>query len=770
MIALLFVPETSAQFLPHEACKFVDGQHNTGIVNHTLRDPVNPKTSFYTVSREAVCKVTGAYATSGDPEHIKNHLGFEKVITPDEVGVSIRDIAVDKHGGMAVITSGRRVEAPFRAVWEYHNSRLDRTIWHRSDPSTPFYEIVEIAEADMGRIEDVWLNGDGTTLVAVSATKVGTWERVGNSWSNVNLTVLADIGVGYFPTVSELTREEYRNCRSEIRHVLPGRTGIRIMGHPDGKKVFIDALHVVSVKPFKDWECPLLIGDPGSRNSTTFGFVIEAEVGTWQWHKPVFVTEKWCLITQRRISDPSSAWSIAISYSDPDIVWAMCWQDRHVRFARMDGDGWAKVHRRGRDDFQRVFNDEIDPQVFLVHPDDPSTLLWTEDISRGHVWEYRGGELHENDIQHWDHGNGGVGALGTSGSDKVGLSYVQGTLVYFDWSVTADGGGRVWVGAWGRGVKHSIRNRDRGEVVHVCMTPDRDLLAMTVRRRQQHLGNFPSIRSYDHLELWRSTGSTYKKVGETPLDWYAWDYRVLCAPAPYTESIIVHTYRFDSIVTVHRRTMEVRIGDDADREEYRRVFERHEEISPRRCSDRMVIGECFGHAHLAGHGTAFMTESGIEWWDTGLDGLGGLWREDQRSDVLVDEGEWDGIGMCGDVGSPAILMWRRGMTPKCVDVDVPAPVAREEATIYDVTSILYNYPNPFTHNTTLSFGCTQSGDGVLEIYAIDGRLVSRIDMGFVSAGSHLLSYKGRGLAPGIYMARITVDGVPVADTHRMVRI
>lgn len=68
-------------------------------------------------------------------------------------------------------------------------------------------------------------------------------------------------------------------------------------------------------------------------------------------------------------------------------------------------------------------------------------------------------------------------------------------------------------------------------------------------------------------------------------------------------------------------------------------------------------------------------------------------------------------------------------------------------------------PNPFSSTAVLSWQQKESGNAVLRIYDLKGRLVRTLDSGFKSAGSQSLNWdatdlQGRKVSPGIYFIRL----------------
>ena len=48
-----------------------------------------------------------------------------------------------------------------------------------------------------------------------------------------------------------------------------------------------------------------------------------------------------------------------------------------------------------------------------------------------------------------------------------------------------------------------------------------------------------------------------------------------------------------------------------------------------------------------------------------------------------------------------------------------------------------NYPNPFTPETWIPFGLAEGSGVVISIYDMAGRVVRKIDLGYIEAGSYI---------------------------------
>ena len=98
------------------------------------------------------------------------------------------------------------------------------------------------------------------------------------------------------------------------------------------------------------------------------------------------------------------------------------------------------------------------------------------------------------------------------------------------------------------------------------------------------------------------------------------------------------------------------------------------------------------------------------------------------------------------------------------DIETPAPAAR----------LAPVRPNPFRDSAILRYTLERAGHVHIEIYDIGGRRVRELPAAQRPAGTYEVSWdgsagSGKPLAPGVYVARLYVDGVPAA-ARPMVRL
>lgn len=79
-----------------------------------------------------------------------------------------------------------------------------------------------------------------------------------------------------------------------------------------------------------------------------------------------------------------------------------------------------------------------------------------------------------------------------------------------------------------------------------------------------------------------------------------------------------------------------------------------------------------------------------------------------------------------------------------------------------------NYPNPFNNQTTLEYALTGTSDVLLEVYGTTGQLISTLVDEEQGEGRYSINYNAAGLASGVYLYRIIVDGK--ANTRKLLLV
>ena len=84
-------------------------------------------------------------------------------------------------------------------------------------------------------------------------------------------------------------------------------------------------------------------------------------------------------------------------------------------------------------------------------------------------------------------------------------------------------------------------------------------------------------------------------------------------------------------------------------------------------------------------------------------------------------------------------------------------------------ALAQNAPNPFNPQTEIAFRLDRDAHTVLRVYDARGRAVATLVEGDMAAGDHTVRFDGKGLASGLYVYRLEIDGVAQARKMMLVR-
>jgi hypothetical protein len=93
----------------------------------------------------------------------------------------------------------------------------------------------------------------------------------------------------------------------------------------------------------------------------------------------------------------------------------------------------------------------------------------------------------------------------------------------------------------------------------------------------------------------------------------------------------------------------------------------------------------------------------------------------------------------------------------------------EEMAASVTVSLHPNYPNPFVASTTVSFDLDRRADVTLSVYDLQGRRVMDSSLGLQPSGRHEQMVSLDGLPSGLYMLRLTVNGIYLHRALTLVR-
>lgn len=110
-----------------------------------------------------------------------------------------------------------------------------------------------------------------------------------------------------------------------------------------------------------------------------------------------------------------------------------------------------------------------------------------------------------------------------------------------------------------------------------------------------------------------------------------------------------------------------------------------------------------------------------------------------------------------------------GAAPDLGAYEGAVPVSTEDAPGAGNGLALSAYPNPSRGAVTLRLGVPSAGRFRVGVYDVLGREVAVLHDGPIVAGEHRLTLDGAALPAGIYIVRVTGDGLAAAQRVTLVR-
>ncbi len=106
----------------------------------------------------------------------------------------------------------------------------------------------------------------------------------------------------------------------------------------------------------------------------------------------------------------------------------------------------------------------------------------------------------------------------------------------------------------------------------------------------------------------------------------------------------------------------------------------------------------------------------------------------------------------------------QGVATVFTQIETATPMAG--AGVVTEYALSQNYPNPFNPTTTIEYAVREAGLVQLKVYTVDGREVATLVDGAMDAGSYSVDYDASGLASGMYLYKLSVNGFTA--TQKMV--
>ena len=86
-----------------------------------------------------------------------------------------------------------------------------------------------------------------------------------------------------------------------------------------------------------------------------------------------------------------------------------------------------------------------------------------------------------------------------------------------------------------------------------------------------------------------------------------------------------------------------------------------------------------------------------------------------------------------------------------------------QSTVPGEYSLIQNYPNPFNPATTISFSTPTSGHVTIQVFDINGRLVSTLLDENIHNGYHSVNWDANDMSAGLYIYTLQAEGISLSS-------
>ena len=93
-----------------------------------------------------------------------------------------------------------------------------------------------------------------------------------------------------------------------------------------------------------------------------------------------------------------------------------------------------------------------------------------------------------------------------------------------------------------------------------------------------------------------------------------------------------------------------------------------------------------------------------------------------------------------------------------IEVEVVSMLASGRDDLPQTFTLKENYPNPFNPVTRIEYELHQPAEVEIQVYSVDGRLVSETNLGEQQPGMQYFEFDGSGLSSGVYLYRVRAGG------------
>ncbi len=168
-------------------------------------------------------------------------------------------------------------------------------------------------------------------------------------------------------------------------------------------------------------------------------------------------------------------------------------------------------------------------------------------------------------------------------------------------------------------------------------------------------------------------------------------------------------------------------------------------------------------------------------WETRTETGNYGWDIQKSAGYATEKSQWETIGFVagkGTVSTPSRYSFTAGPSAGTVSFrlrqqDLDGRESFSRIAVAEAVPVRFelsgNYPNPFNPETTIRFSLPGPGDVTLAVYSVTGQLIHKTELNKLDAGVQSVSFKGDGLASGVYLYRVTFSGKTLNGKMSLIR-
>ena len=174
--------------------------------------------------------------------------------------------------------------------------------------------------------------------------------------------------------------------------------------------------------------------------------------------------------------------------------------------------------------------------------------------------------------------------------------------------------------------------------------------------------------------------------------------------------------------------------------------------------------------------------------DTNFNIQNGDWIVAYHNNMIVGSRQWNGLytdipvmgydgesysaGYCNSGDTPTFVWMDSDGQAHNLTADTPVWLNNEiynisleymQNAVPDEYSLIQNYPNPFNPSTTISFSVPTNGHVTINVFDINGRLVSTLLDDTMSSGYHNVTWDAADMSAGLYIYTLQAKGISLSN-------